>query len=39
MTDPAKKLSADDLLPLAKKLPRREQLRLARILLKPSQPG
>jgi hypothetical protein len=33
MGQPAKKLSADDLLPLAKKLPRREQLRLARTLL------
>jgi hypothetical protein len=35
MAEPAKKLSADDLLPLAKKLPRSEQLRLARTLLKP----
>lgn len=35
MAEPAKKLSADDLLPIAKKLPRREQLRLARTLLKP----
>ncbi|HSN96664.1 MAG TPA: hypothetical protein VLS89_00155 [Candidatus Nanopelagicales bacterium] len=35
MAEPAKKLSADDLLPLAKKLPRGEQIRLARTLLKP----
>ena len=34
MAEPAEKLSADDLLPLAKKLPRDEQLRLARTLLK-----
>jgi hypothetical protein len=33
MADPAEKLSAEDLLPLAKKLPRGEQLRLARTLL------
>ncbi|WP_437661722.1 type II toxin-antitoxin system Phd/YefM family antitoxin [Sorangium sp. So ce1182] len=33
MAEPAEKLSADDLLPLAKKLPRGEQLRLARTLL------
>ena len=33
MADPAEKLSADDLFPLAKKLPRGEQLRLARRLL------
>lgn len=38
MADPAKKISADDLLPLAKKLPRREQIRLARTLLSPSPP-
>ena len=35
MAEPAEKLSADDLLPLAKKLPRGEQLRLARTLLEP----
>jgi hypothetical protein len=35
MAEPAEKLSADDLLPLAKKLPRGEQLRLARTLLGP----
>jgi hypothetical protein len=35
MADPAKKLSMDDLLPLAKTLPRDEQLRLARTLLEP----
>ncbi|HSN98353.1 MAG TPA: hypothetical protein VLS89_08645 [Candidatus Nanopelagicales bacterium] len=35
MAAPVKKLSADDLLPLAKKLPRGEQLRLARTLLEP----
>jgi hypothetical protein len=34
VAEPAEKLSADDLLPLAKKLPRNEQLRLARTLLK-----
>lgn len=33
MSEPAEKLSADDLFPLAKKLPRGEQLRLARRLL------
>lgn len=33
MAEPAEKLSADDLMPLAKKLPRGEQLRLARRLL------
>lgn len=33
MADPVEKLSAEDLLPLAKKLPRGEQLRLARTLL------
>ncbi|AUX46496.1 uncharacterized protein SOCE26_080020 [Sorangium cellulosum] len=33
MAEPAETLSADDLLPLAKKLPRGEQLRLARTLL------
>jgi hypothetical protein len=33
MAEPAENLSADDLLPLAKKLPRVEQLRLARTLL------
>jgi hypothetical protein len=35
MAEPAEKLSADDLLPLAKKLPRGEQLRLAHTLLEP----
>ena len=35
MSEPAEKLSADDLLPLAKRLSRGEQLRLANILLKP----
>ena len=35
MAEPAEKLSADDLLPLAKRLSRGEQLRLAHILLKP----
>jgi hypothetical protein len=35
MAEPAEKLSADDLLPIAKKLPRGEQLRLARRLLEP----
>ncbi len=40
MAEPAEKLSADDLLPLAKKLPRDEQLRLARTLLKAeAEPG
>lgn len=33
MGEPAESLSADDLIPLAKKLPRGEQLRLARRLL------
>jgi hypothetical protein len=33
VAEPAEKLSADDLLSLAKKLPRGEQLRLARTLL------
>jgi hypothetical protein len=35
MADPAHKLSIDDILPLAKTLPRDEQLRLARSLLEP----
>lgn len=35
MAEPAEKLSADDLLPIAKKLPRGEQLRLAHRLLEP----
>ncbi len=35
MAEPAENLSADDLLPLAKKLPRDEQIRLARTLLAP----
>jgi hypothetical protein len=35
MAEPAKTLSLDDLLPLAKTLPREEQLRLARTLLEP----
>lgn len=38
MSEPAEKLSADDLLPLARKLPRGEQLRLARGLLE-LEPG
>ena len=38
MSEPAEKLSADDLFPLAKKLPRGEQLRLARRLLE-TEPG
>lgn len=38
MSEPAANLSADDLLPLAKKLPRGEQLRLARRLLE-AEPG
>ncbi len=38
MAEAAEKLSADDLLPIAKKLPRGEQLRLARRLLEP-EPG
>lgn len=33
MSEPAENLSADDLLPLARKLPRGEQLHLARRLL------
>ncbi len=36
MAEPAEKLSADDLWPIAKKLPREEQLQLARLLLRGS---
>ena len=39
MADPAENLSADDLLPLAKKLPRGEQLRLAHTLLETETPA
>lgn len=39
MAEPAKKLSIDDVLPLAKTLPREEQLRLARTLLEPEPPA
>lgn len=35
MAEPAKKLSVDEILPLAKTLPRDEQLRLAHTLLEP----
>ncbi len=35
MAEPAEELSADDLLPIARKLPRGEQLRLAHGLLEP----
>ena len=34
MANPAEKLSADDLWPIAKKLPRDEQLLLAKLLLR-----
>lgn len=38
MAEPAEKLSADDLLPIAKKLPRAEQVRLAELLLRKTGP-
>ncbi len=37
MADPAEKLSAVDLWPIAKKLPRGEQLELARLLLRTAE--
>ena len=36
MAEPAEKISASDLWPIAKKLPREEQLQLARLLLRGS---
>lgn len=39
MAEPAEKLSAIDLLPIARKLPRDEQLQLAKLLLREATTG